>query len=122
MTEVFYHRVINGLGLFIYFKYRFYTRKTIKRAFSMTQNDSKPIRNDDARIQMLDEVLEYFLQWKESLAHLCHTKSEQGLHFIAWQTMFDLKVIYCKCMTKSISPGCSKQNREIKKGAYYPKK
>lgn len=64
-------------------------------------NDSKPIRNEnDARIQMLDEVLGYFLEWKESLPHLYHTKSEQGLHFIAWQTMFDLKVIYCKCMTE----------------------
>lgn len=77
-------------------------------------NDSKPIRNEnDARIQMLDEVLGYFLEWKESLPHLYHTKSEEGLHFIAWQTMFDLKVIHCKCMTKIISPGCSSQQGQI---------
>ena len=37
-------------------------------------NDSKPIRNEnDARIQMLDEVLGYFLEWKESLSHLTLT-------------------------------------------------
>ena len=36
MTGVFYHSVIHGLGFFICFKmYRFYTRKTIKHAFSM---------------------------------------------------------------------------------------
>ena len=79
-------------------------------------NDSKAIRNEnDARIRMLDEVLGSFLELKESLPHLhvYRSKSEQGLHFIAWQTMFDLKVIYCKWVTKSISPGCLSQRGQI---------
>ena len=56
-------------------------------------NDPKPIRyENDARITILDDVLAYFVEWKESLACEYRTKSEQVLHFIAWQTMFDLQV------------------------------
>lgn len=57
-------------------------------------NDQTPIRVEtDVRIHMLEEVLAYFVEWKESLPAMYDTKSEQGQHFIAWQTMFDLQVM-----------------------------
>ncbi|KAL9978118.1 hypothetical protein ACROYT_G015603 [Oculina patagonica] len=56
-------------------------------------NDQTPIRVEtDVRIHMLEEVLAYFVEWKESLPAMYDTKSEQGQHFIAWQTMFDLQM------------------------------
>ena len=56
-------------------------------------NDSNPLRTEnDGRVHILEEVLAYFVEWKESLPTQYTTKSEQGQHFIAWQTMFDLQV------------------------------
>ena len=43
MTGVFHHSVIHGLGSSFALKYRFYTRKTIKHAFSMFYLSNRPL-------------------------------------------------------------------------------
>lgn len=64
-------------------------------------NDPKPLRaENDARVTMFDEALAYFMEWQESRPTMYATKSEQGQHFIAWQTMFDLQVIHNKSSSK----------------------
>ena len=56
-------------------------------------NDTKPISTTtDPRIQELDDVIAFFNSWKDDLAAKFTTKSEIALHFITWQTMFDMKV------------------------------
>ena len=58
-------------------------------------NDSKPIRLlTDHRITQLTEVLDFFTKWKQELSGVYKTKSEVSDHFITWQTMFDIQVLY----------------------------
>lgn len=58
-------------------------------------NDNKPISSlSDTRIKDLDNVLEFFKNWKDELASLFPTKSERSSHFVIWQTMFDVQVNY----------------------------
>ena len=57
-------------------------------------NDDKPLSSiTDSRITDLENVLQFFNNWKDELASKFTTKSEISSHFITWQTMFDLQVI-----------------------------
>jgi hypothetical protein len=58
-------------------------------------NDTKPLTSlEDSRIKALDNVLQFFNNWRDELASIFKTKSEQSCHFISWQTMFDIQVNY----------------------------
>ena len=56
-------------------------------------NSSEPLHSQGFKdkIKLLDGVLLYFNNWKKGLK-VFKTKSEQGYHFVSWQTMFDLTV------------------------------
>jgi hypothetical protein len=56
-------------------------------------NDTKPLMSlDNTCIKALDNVLDFFENWKKELAFLFTLKSEISSHFISWQTMFDIQV------------------------------
>ena len=56
-------------------------------------NSTEPLTSlEGTRIQALDDVLLFFRNWRNELASIFKTKSEQSCHFISWQTMFDLQV------------------------------
>jgi hypothetical protein len=44
------------------------------------------------KLQILDDVVTYFNNWKHSLGKVFKLKAEQAKYFISWQTMFDLMV------------------------------
>ena len=59
-------------------------------------NDNKPLdRTEDVRFQQLNEAVSFFVNWRANIEDVYGTKSEQAKHFITWQTMFHLKVIFC---------------------------
>ena len=59
-------------------------------------NDNKPLdRTEDVRFQQLNEAVSFIVNWRANIEDVYGTKSEQAKHFITWQTMFDLKVIFC---------------------------
>ena len=47
---------------------------------------------DDERLNKLEEVIQYFGDWKLELQDEYGTKSERAKHFIIWQTHFDIQV------------------------------
>jgi hypothetical protein len=56
-------------------------------------NDTKPLMSlEDTRIEDLDDVLDFFKNWKNELASLYKLTSEISSHFISWHTMFDIQV------------------------------
>ena len=56
-------------------------------------NDSKSMKTlEDERINILNDVVEFFDDWKEQVNHTFARKNEQTTHIITWQTMFDLHV------------------------------
>ena len=56
-------------------------------------NSTEPLTSlEYTRIEALDDVLLFFRNWRNELASIFKTKSEQSCHFISWQTMFDLQV------------------------------
>ena len=56
-------------------------------------NNPKPMRSiNDGRITELNEVLRFFSDWQDWLAVKFKKIAEQTHHFIAWETMSDLKV------------------------------
>ena len=63
MTGVFYHSVIHGLGFFTYFKYRFYTRKTIKHTFSVLYSDKTWVFDQSERAQGPISILIWILNF-----------------------------------------------------------
>lgn len=67
-------------------------------------NSSRPLKGtDNAQMQMLNDVVKYFTDWKTSLAGEHKKKAEQAKHFISWQTMFDLMVgIVSNVITKHL--------------------
>ena len=68
----------------------------------MTQNQSEMKMMQEFKYSM--RSLSTFKSGRNlCLAYIILTLSKD---FIAWETMFDLYVIYCKCMTKSILSGC----------------
>ena len=58
-------------------------------------NDNSPLQSiTDERVANLNQVLNYFKTWKQELQQTFHRRTEVSEHFITWQTMFDLEVIY----------------------------
>ncbi len=47
---------------------------------------------EDTRIKALDNLPDFFQNWKNELASFFKLKSEISSHFISWQTMFDIQV------------------------------
>ena len=57
--------------------------------------DNSPLQSiTDQRVTNLNQVLNYFKAWKQELQQTFHRKTDASEHFITWQTMFDLEVIY----------------------------
>lgn len=55
-------------------------------------NDDKPLSSiTDSIILDLENVLQFFNNWKDELASKFNTKAEISSHFITWQTMFDFR-------------------------------
>lgn len=58
-------------------------------------NDNSPLQSiTDQRITKLNRVLNYFKAWKQELQQTFNRRKDVSEHFITWQTMFDLEVIY----------------------------
>ena len=56
-------------------------------------NSSKSLRESNCNeMNILDDVVKYFMDWQKSLVTISEKKAEQAKHFISWQTMFDLMV------------------------------
>ena len=56
-------------------------------------NDTAPLSSvTDTRIMKLENVLAFFINWKNELTDKFPLKSDISSHFISWQTFFDLQV------------------------------
>ena len=57
--------------------------------------DNSPLQSiTDQRVTNLNQALNYFKAWKKEVLQTFLRRRDVSEHFIAWQTMFDLKVIY----------------------------
>lgn len=58
-------------------------------------NDNSPLFSlNDPRIKDLDNVIKFFDSWRDELSLMFTNKSDIASHFITWQTMFDMKVLF----------------------------
>ena len=56
-------------------------------------DDTVPLLSmTDTRIKKLENVLAFFINWKNELTNKFPLKSDISSHFISWQTFFDLQV------------------------------
>ena len=71
------------------------TQKYIEAAACLWDvfSSKEPLSNSaDQRLATLDNVQQYFSDWKLEVERTYGTKAEQASHIISWETQFDLKL------------------------------
>ena len=77
------------------------TEKT--QEFMNVFKDNSPLQSmTDQRVANLNQAFNYFKAWKQDLQQTFHRRTDVSEHFITWQTMFDLEVIYRLDLSKTM--------------------